>query len=233
MDPQEHSALPAKAPFDAQTVGRTAPAQGLDVPARSLPVPASVSPQIQKLIAAPLRPGWNVLPKTEEEWRLVVEAGAAVTLKMLPGLIERMKVKIEKTTIEGARAFVVTPERINPEHSSHLLIHMDGGWYVLNPDVRSCNGTRARKPARRSHIVDKRWPPSIRASGRYKSDSGNGWSWTPTPTPSLKTHTNSAQLIAEIALTAQRSIRRADVIACCGFPGTVCGPLAQSHDAVW
>ena len=49
---------------------------GAEVPARKLPVPETVSPQVQKLIAAPLRPGWNVLPKTGEEWKPVAEAGA-------------------------------------------------------------------------------------------------------------------------------------------------------------
>jgi hypothetical protein len=68
--------------------------QGLDVPAKTLPVPGTPSPQIQKLINAPLRPGWNALPKSDQEWRQVVATGAAATLKTLPGLIDRMKVKV-------------------------------------------------------------------------------------------------------------------------------------------
>jgi len=71
--------------------------QGLDVPAKTLPVPGTPSPQIQQLINAPLRPGWNALPKSDQEWRQVVATGAAATLKTLPGLIDRMKVKVEKT----------------------------------------------------------------------------------------------------------------------------------------
>jgi monoterpene epsilon-lactone hydrolase len=107
--------------------------QGRDVPARTLPVPDTVSPQVQKLIAAPLRPGWNVLPKTGEEWKPVADAGAAATLKTLPGLRERMKVKVETTTIDGVRAFIVFPETIPPENRNRVLIHMHGGCYVLNP----------------------------------------------------------------------------------------------------
>jgi epsilon-lactone hydrolase len=108
-------------------------AQGLDVPAKKLPVPATVSPQIQKLIEAPRRAGWDVLPKTGEEWKPVAEAGAANTMKALPGLLERMKVKVEKTTIDGVRAFVVTPETIAPANRNRVLIQMHGGCYVLNP----------------------------------------------------------------------------------------------------
>ncbi|MDB5628916.1 MAG: steryl acetyl hydrolase, partial [Tardiphaga sp.] len=33
-----------------------------DVPARSFPVPATVSPQLQQIIAGPLRAGWNTPP---------------------------------------------------------------------------------------------------------------------------------------------------------------------------
>jgi monoterpene epsilon-lactone hydrolase len=114
-------------------LGPSAMAQGLDVPARNLPVPTTVSPQIQKLIAAPRRTGWDVLPKTGEEWQPIAEAGAAATLKALPGLIERMKVKVEKTDIDGVRAFTVTPERLAPENRDRVLIHMHGGCYVLSP----------------------------------------------------------------------------------------------------
>ena len=71
-------------------LGVPARAQGLDVPAKKLPVPDTVSPQIQKLIQAPRSTGWDVLPKTVEEWKRVAEAGAAGTIKALPSLMERM-----------------------------------------------------------------------------------------------------------------------------------------------
>jgi acetyl esterase/lipase len=117
----------------AAALGVPAHAQGLDVPAKKLPVPDTVSPQIQKLIQAPRRTGWDVLPKTGEEWKPVAEAGAAGTIKALPGLMERMKVKVEKTTIDGVRAFIVTPETIAPANRNRVLIQMHGGCYVLNP----------------------------------------------------------------------------------------------------
>jgi epsilon-lactone hydrolase len=114
--------------FDPATMS-----QGLDVPARNLPVPGTPSPQIQRLIGAPFRPDWNVLPKSAQEWQQVVETRAAATLKTLPGLIERMKVKVEKTIIDGVRALVVTPESILPNNRHRVLIHMHGGCYVFNP----------------------------------------------------------------------------------------------------
>jgi acetyl esterase/lipase len=116
-----------------QTLAQPAPSGGLDVPARTLPVPNTVSPEVQKLIAAPLRQNWNIRPKTGAEWKPVAEAGAAATIRNLPAWRERLKVKVEPTVIDGVRAYVVTPETIAPENRDRVLIHMHGGCYVLNP----------------------------------------------------------------------------------------------------
>jgi monoterpene epsilon-lactone hydrolase len=105
----------------------------LNVPARLVPVPSTVSPQMAKIIGAPLRTNWNLLPKTGEEWKLVAEAGAAATIKNIPGMTERLHVTVEKTMIDGVRAFIVTPDVIAPENANRLLIHVHGGCYVLNP----------------------------------------------------------------------------------------------------
>src|SRR5216684_5195177 len=69
---------------------QTAGAAMLEVPARSVPVPTTVSPQMAKIIGAPLRTNWNVLPKTGEEWKPVADAGAAATIKNIPGMTERL-----------------------------------------------------------------------------------------------------------------------------------------------
>src|SRR3954447_24803718 len=90
--------LPAAALLCAAMALSSAHAQTLEVPARSVPVPGTVSPQLAKIIAAPLRTNWNVLPKTGDEWKPVAEAGAAATMKNIPGMMERLHVKVEKTT---------------------------------------------------------------------------------------------------------------------------------------
>ena len=117
----------------APALAQTAPSGGLEVPARTLPVPDTASPQVQKLIAAPLRPNWNLLPKTGEEWKPVAQAGAEGTIKNLPAMKERLKVRVEPTTIDGVKAFIVTPETIPAQNRNRVLIHMHGGCYVLNP----------------------------------------------------------------------------------------------------
>jgi monoterpene epsilon-lactone hydrolase len=113
-------------------VAQTAP-DALQVPAKSVPVPSTVSPQLAKIIGLPLRTGWDVLPKTGEEWVPVVQATAAATLKNLPAMQERLHVKVEKTVIDGVRAFIVTPETIPAANANRVLLHMHGGCYVLNP----------------------------------------------------------------------------------------------------
>src|SRR5579872_6087585 len=67
-----------------QLLAQTASPGAIDVPARSIPVPETVSPQMQKIIGAPLRANWNLLPKTGEEWKPVAEAGAAPIIKNVP-----------------------------------------------------------------------------------------------------------------------------------------------------
>jgi monoterpene epsilon-lactone hydrolase len=117
----------------AQAPAQTAAPAALEVPAKTIPVPADVSPQLQKIIGAPLRSNWNIHPQTGEEWKPVADAGAAALVKNVPGMLERLKVKVEKTTIDGVRAYIVTPETIAPENRNRQLIHMHGGCYVLNP----------------------------------------------------------------------------------------------------
>jgi monoterpene epsilon-lactone hydrolase len=114
-------------------VGQTTGWSALDVPARTVPVPATVSPEMRKIIGAPVSPAWKLQPKTSEEWKSIVEAFAAVTISVLPGLRERLRVNVEKTMLDGVRAFMVTPEVVAPENRSRLLIHLHGGCYVLSP----------------------------------------------------------------------------------------------------
>ncbi len=104
-----------------------------DLPARTIPVPDTVSPQMQKLIAVPLNPAWNVIPKTADEWKAQVNASAAATLQTLPALRRELHVKVEPQTIDGVKAYIVTPENIPPENRNRLLVHVHGGCYVYFP----------------------------------------------------------------------------------------------------
>ena len=132
-----------------------------EMPARTIPVPDTVSPQIQKLIAAPLPPNWNVFPKTPEEWKQQVDAGAAAAMQTLPALRKELGVKVEPITMGGVKAFMVTPQNIPPENRNRLLIHVHGGCYVSFPGESGT--TEAIFMAGFGHFkiisVDYRMPP--------------------------------------------------------------------------
>ncbi len=132
-----------------------------EVPARSVPVPDTVSPQMQRIIAAPLNATWNVIPKSAEEWKAQVDAGAAVAVKALPALREALHVKVEPRVIDGVKTYMVTPETIPAANRNRLLIHVHGGCYVSFPG--EAGTTEAVMMAGFGHFkvisVDYRMPP--------------------------------------------------------------------------
>jgi epsilon-lactone hydrolase len=138
--------------------GTLAPMQ---VPAKTLPVPADVSPRMQRIIAAPRNPAWNILWKTGEEWRAAANAEAATTLQTLPSMLERLHVSVQPATMDGVRVYVVKPDVIPPEHRDKLLVHVHGGCYVLFPGESGT--TEAIMMAGLGHFrvisVDYRMPP--------------------------------------------------------------------------
>jgi epsilon-lactone hydrolase len=103
------------------------------VPAKTLPVPRDVSPEMQRIIAAPRNPNWNILWKTGEEWRAAANTQAAKTMQTLPAMRERLHVTTQPGTIGGVRIYTVTSNTILPEHRDKLLLHVHGGCYVLFP----------------------------------------------------------------------------------------------------
>jgi len=114
----------------SSAVAQTPSPSVLDVPAKRIPVPQTVSPEIQKLIALPYPGVWNVFPPTPEGWKAQIGAIEAATVKGLPALREQLKVKVEPTTIDGVKAYVVTPENIRPQNRNRLLVHVHGGCFA-------------------------------------------------------------------------------------------------------
>jgi acetyl esterase/lipase len=138
-----------------------APLPSRQIPAKSLPVPTDISPGMQLIVAAPLRPGWDVLWKTGEEWRAAANIAAAKTIETLPAMRERLHVTVKASTMEGVRVYVVTPDVVPPEHRDKLLIHVHGGCYELSPG--EAGTSEAIMMAGLGHFkvisVDYRMPP--------------------------------------------------------------------------
>ena len=55
---------------------------------------------------------------------------AAAAARGLPAMREALKVTSEPMTIDGVKAYMVTPENIPPDNRNRLLVHVHGGCYV-------------------------------------------------------------------------------------------------------
>ena len=104
------------------------------VPARVIPVPTTVSPGIAALIAAPYSvPFWNANAKTPEEWKKLVAEINATVEPWQPIIRKKLGVTIEKTTVGGVNAYVLTPKFIPRRNRNRLLLHFHGGAYIFFP----------------------------------------------------------------------------------------------------
>lgn len=104
-----------------------------NLPARTIPVPTTVSPQMRAIIAKPLNPIWNVVPKTTAEWKKLVAENAKEASATVPAMRAALHVKIEPATIAGVKAYIVTPDVIAPANRNRLLLYFHGGGFVLRP----------------------------------------------------------------------------------------------------
>jgi len=103
------------------------------IPARTLPVPGTVSAALQARIGDPYPPGWDIVPRTAQDWRDLAAGSAAAVAPLLPSIRERLGVRVEATRMAGVPVFVVTPSDLPPENRDRLLLHVHGGGYVLYP----------------------------------------------------------------------------------------------------
>lgn len=120
-------AAPAAAPAYAQDLAPRA------APAKTLPVPATVSPQMQAIIAQPLRTNWDKPPTTPEGWKQLSDGIATAVAPQIPAMAERMRVTVAPSTIDGVRVYTITPADIPAQNRNRLAVHVHGGCYVLNP----------------------------------------------------------------------------------------------------
>lgn len=124
------SAALAQAPGQGGGQPQLAPRE---VPAKSIPVPGTVSPGMQAIIGQPLRANWDKPPTTPEGWKQLADGIAASVPPQIPALAERLRVTVEPTTIDGVRAYTVTPTDLPDANRNRVAVHVHGGCYVLNP----------------------------------------------------------------------------------------------------
>ena len=104
-----------------------------DVPAKVVPVPGTISPQMQAIVAQPLRTNWDKPPTTPEGWKQLSDGIAATVAPTIPAMAERMRVTVERSVLDGVRVYTITPSDIPVQNRNRLAVHVHGGCYVLNP----------------------------------------------------------------------------------------------------
>ncbi len=131
------------------------------VPAKTIPVPSDVSPEMQAIIAQPLRANWDNPPTTPNGWRQLADRLAVALASQVTAMSDRLHVNVQLDTIDGVKVYRLTPEEIPARNANRLAIHVHGGCYVLNP--RAAALPEALLLAGLGHMkviaVDYRMPP--------------------------------------------------------------------------
>ena len=132
-----------------------------DIPAKTVSVPGTVSPELQAVIAQPLRSGWNTPPTTPDGWAQLVKQLEDTVGAVTQPMADRLHVSIAASTIDGVKVYTLTPADMPAENRDRLLVHVHGGCYVLNPHLAAL--PEAIQVAAASRIktiaVDYRMPP--------------------------------------------------------------------------
>lgn len=152
------TALARVASSAAQT---PAPATPRIVPARPLPAPDTISPQLRVHVAPPPAPGWDMVPKTAEEWRGLVAATTQAVMPDVARLRADFRLTVTPTRIAGVPVFDIVPADIAPENRDRVLMHLHGGGYVFFPGEAGAGEGMLMAGHGRIRVVsvDYRMPP--------------------------------------------------------------------------
>jgi len=129
------------------------------VPAKELAIPTTVSPELARVIAQPIRKLPN--PKTPDQWRAAQRALDEQRAEEARKNAAKLGVKVEETTVAGVSCYKVTPAEVPARNEGRLLVHVHGGAYVFGGGL-ACTGEAvliADACKTRVISVDYRMPP--------------------------------------------------------------------------
>jgi acetyl esterase/lipase len=106
-------------------------AQERTIPARTIPTPTTVSPELQRLIAAPWEDSKGPVTLTDADWKNLRKRGDEAQAQALQTTKQQLGVSVTAEKIAGVQAYRVKPAAIAPENRNRLLVHVHGGAYVF------------------------------------------------------------------------------------------------------
>ncbi|CAH7042384.1 alpha/beta hydrolase fold domain-containing protein [Vibrio alginolyticus] len=113
----------------------------LTLSSQPIPLTTAVSPEFYEFSknfpAANVEALQENLPKTESEWRSVVESRDKAAIERAKFIAHTLEVTIEKASIAGVDVYWVTPKTVAPELKDKLFVAIQGGAYMLNSGLAS------------------------------------------------------------------------------------------------
>ena len=101
------------------------------LPSRVISVPTHLDPATAALAAAPYGPFWNTSPADDQHWRETARRAAEQLVPIIADVRERLSVTVERTTVGGVNAYLLTPRHLLGPRRDQLVLHLHGGGYVL------------------------------------------------------------------------------------------------------
>jgi len=106
-------------------------AQERTIPARTIPTPTTVSPEMQRIIAAPWTGSQEPMKLTDADWKNLQKQADTAQGQALQATKQQLGVSVTAEKIAGVQAYRVRPAAIAPENRHRILVHVHGGAYVF------------------------------------------------------------------------------------------------------
>lgn len=137
------------------------PEPGRLIPAHLLPVPATVSPEMQQVIAAPYGDWVFAKPRNVAEWRQLIDGYDRQAAADSRAIRDALQVSAEEISVNGRRCHRVVPHDVAPGHDRRLLVHTHGGAYVFGTGEAGLSEAALVAHFTKSPVlsVDYRMPP--------------------------------------------------------------------------
>ena len=126
---------------------------------RAIPIPETVSPQAQKVMAAPYGTPPQPRPSSMAEWKSYI-AQMEIFMKQLEAQAYTLyPMRTARSLLAGVKIISLEPPDIPGENEGKMLINMHGGSFIVGADNALEALSIAAATRMRTTVVDYRMPP--------------------------------------------------------------------------